>query len=233
MDPPACFVMIVFLQPLSASKPLYLYLFVNGVARLGSAQKISVLLIVFAGAAFAQTAEFPAWQKGTWDIGPWIAGATGEELTNSFTEAQLWSAGFFFGRVMTDEFGRGWRRATFEFGVTIIPVVVQTKTQTVYGGGFEPVVLRFTSAHRLGGRVVPYIELGGGGVATTSNIPPGKNTSDFNFTAKGGGGIHIITNPRQSLDVGCRWYHASNANLGAYNPEFNGIQISLGYHWFK
>src|SRR5439155_26951294 len=31
-------------------------------------------------------------EKGSWDIGVWIAGATGEENRNSFTEAQIWSA---------------------------------------------------------------------------------------------------------------------------------------------
>src|SRR6266849_4902604 len=42
-----------------------------------------------------------------------------------------------------------------------------------------------------------------------------------------------FTQGRQSLDVGCRWLHISNANLGVRNPEFNGVEISLGYHWFK
>jgi len=200
--------------------------------RLGASQKIVLLLLFSACVSAAQDNAFPAWQKGTWDISPWIAGATGEETTNSFTQTQLWSVGVFFGRVMTGEFGRGWRRASLELGFDVIPVFVQTGNQTVYGGGFDPLILRFTSGHRFG-RVVPYIELGGGGVATTSNFPPGSNTSNFNFTAHGGGGIHIITKSRQSLDIACKWFHVSNANLASFNPEFNGIQVSLGYHFFK
>jgi hypothetical protein len=33
--------------------------------------------------------------------------------------------------------------------------------------------------------------------------------------------------------VGLRWSHISNANLGVINTEFNGIQLSLAYHWYK
>lgn len=67
---------------------------------------------------------------------------------------------------------------------------------------------------------------------TSSNLPPG-NTSKFNFTPKGGGGIYVRTRKRQSLDIGVSWSHISNANLGVDNPEFNGVQLSLAYHWFK
>jgi hypothetical protein len=35
------------------------------------------------------------------------------------------------------------------------------------------------------------------------------------------------------VDFACRWSHLSNANLGVRNPEFNGIQMSVGYHWLK
>jgi hypothetical protein len=201
----------------------------------GAVARIVLLLFFLPCVVGAQETTLPLWQKGTWDIGPFVTGATGEELTDSFTEAQLFSAAVYFGRVMTGEFGRGWRLANLEYGFDVIPIFVQTGTPTIHGGGFDPVILRFNSGHRFG-RVVPYIELGGGGIATTSNFPPGKSgrsTSDFNFTAHGGGGIHIITARRQSLDIGCKWFHASNANLASFNPEFNGIQFSLGYHFFK
>jgi hypothetical protein len=190
------------------------------------------LLVLTCGGLCAAQNVFPTSEKGAWDLSVWAAAATGEETTNSFAQAQIWSAGFFAGKVLTDEFGRGWRRASLEWGFTLIPVFVQTRTQTVYGGGFEPVVLRFNSGHHFG-KVVPYIELAGGGVATMDNIPPSKRTSDFNFTARGGGGIQMFVRNRQSVDVACRWYHASNANLANFNPEFNGIQVSIGYHWFR
>ena len=193
---------------------------------------VSLTLLLFvACAASAQEHAAPVGKKGNWDISPWIASATGEEDRDSLTEAQIWTAGVFIGKVITGEIGSGWRRGSLEYGFELVPVFVQSKIKTVYGGGLNPVVFRWNSGHHIG-RVVPYIELAGGAVLTTSNLPPG-DTSSLNFAARGGGGIHIFTQSRQSLDVGCRWSHISNANLGVRNPEFNGVEISLGYHWFK
>lgn len=70
------------------------------------------------------------------------------------------------------------------------------------GTGFEPVILRWNSSLHAG-RVSPYVELAGGGVRTNSNLPIG-NTSDFNFTTRGGGGILINRTPRHAIDVGVR-----------------------------
>jgi len=74
--------------------------------------------------------------------------------------------------------------------------------------------------------------LSGGAVHTTANFPAG-DTSTFNFITRGGGGLLVLTKPNQALEVACRWWHISNANLGTRNPEFNGIQVSVGYHWMK
>jgi hypothetical protein len=185
--------------------------------------------VLFASAAWGQ--EHPSNPPTNWDISIWAAGATGEENTNSFVEAGIWTAGLSIARAATDEIGGGWRRGRLVYGFSLIPLFLTAKTQRVYGGGFEPVILRFDSSHHAG-RVFPYIEVAGGGIFAGKNIPPG-NTSSFNFTARAGGGIQVFDSKRQALDLSCRWFHASNANLGVRNPEFNGIQISLGYHWFK
>ena len=170
-------------------------------------------------------------QTRDWDISVWVAAETGEELLNNFSEAQILTAGVFAGRILTDEVGRGWRKGRFEWGMDVIPLFRQFRPEPLHGVGFEPVILRWNSSLRAG-RVSPYIELAGGGVRTNTNLPAG-NTSDFNFTARGGGGILISRTPRHAIDVGVRWSHISNANLGVANPEFNGIQVSIGYHWFK
>ncbi len=166
-----------------------------------------------------------------WDFSVWAAGETGEEKTNSFAESQVWSAGVFFGRVLTGEKGKSWRRGRFEYAFDVVPVFETTGNQHVHGFGFDPVILRWNSALRTG-RISPYVELAGGGLITNANLPPG-NTSSFNFTPKGGGGLYLRTRQKQWVDIGLCWSHISNANLGVQNPEFNGIQLSLGYHWFK
>ena len=203
----------------------------NAILRVTQALRLVCLTLLLACVAPAQERRPPVSQNGTWDISIWATGATGEENRNSFTEAQIWTAGVFVGRVITDRIGNGWRGGNLEYGFDLMPLFIQSRPETLYGGGVEPVIFRWNSSLHAG-RVVPYIELAGGAVATNSNLPRG-DTSNFNFTVRGGGGIHIFTRSRQSLDVGCKYYHVSNANLGLRNPAFNGVQISLGYHWFK
>src|SRR5206468_7507121 len=184
-------------------------------------------------AAAVLIGRFTAAQEssGNWDIEIWISGSTGEELTNSFGEAQLWSAGVFVGRPITAEVGRGWRRGRLEYGMNLLPVFAQSRPRLLYGGGFEPVVLRWNSSIRVRG-AVPYIELAGGAVRTTANLPSG-DTSDFNFAASGGGGLQVAIKGKRFMDLGVRWEHVSNANLGTRNPEFNGIEVRVGYHWMR
>ena len=191
---------------------------------------LGLLLLFAACSVYAQNSP-PAPGKGNWDFSVWVAGETGEELTNSFAESQILTAGVFFGRVITGEHGRGWRRGSFEYAFDVVPVFETYGNQHVHGFGFDPVILRWNSALHTA-RVSPYIEISGGGVFTNSNLPP-ENTSSFNFTPKGGGGIYVSTRQRQAFDVGVRWSHISNANLGVQNPEFNGVQVSIAYHWFK
>jgi hypothetical protein len=168
----------------------------------------------------------------SWDIRVWVAGSTGEENRNSLTEAQLFSAGISIGKVIADGVGSGWWKGNLEYGFDVIPVFVAFGgTKRIYGGGVEPVVLRWTLSHHAH-RVLPYIELGGGALISNANLPLG-DTSSFNFTVRGGGGIQVSRKARRSIDIGCRWSHISNANLGVRNPEFNGVQVILGYHWLR
>lgn len=180
--------------------------------------------------AYAQNSP-PARQEANWDFSVWVAGETGEEITNSFAESQILSAGVFIGKVVTGEHGSGWRRGRFEYAADFMPIFETYGNQHVHGYGFDPVILRWNSALHTG-RISPYIELAGGAVSTNANLPPG-NTSSFNFMAKGGGGVYVRTRPQQSFDLGLRWSHVSNANLGVDNFEFNGVQLMLAYHWHK
>lgn len=194
----------------------------------GFARTCSVILVL-ATAAFAQVpAESDA---RSWDVSIWAAGATGEENTNSFAEAEIFSAGVFVGKRSTGELGTRFYRGRFEFGMDFAPLFQQFEPQRISGIAFDPVILRWNSSAG-SRRVRPYFELGGGAVRTRSNFPVG-DTSDFNFIARGGGGLLFRTARAQALEVGCRWWHISNANLGTRNPEFNGIQLNLGWHWFK
>lgn len=176
-------------------------------------------------------AQAPESGERKWDISVWAAGATGEENVNSFAEAQILTVGVFAGHAITSEIGSGWRRGELEFGFDVAPVFVQFTPTALHGIAFDPVILRWKSSVSKG-RVSPYLELGGGAVRTRGNFPAG-DTSNFNFIARGGGGILIAAGRSQALEIGCRWWHISNANLGTRNPEFNGIQVNVGWHWYK
>ncbi len=164
----------------------------------------------------------------SWDLGAWFAAATGEEITNSFSESQIISAGVFAGRTF-HQAGEGWWSGNLEYAFSLSPMF-QLRPQGLHGLAFQPIILRWNSPRRLGS-LGPYIELAGGAVRTNLNLPAG-DTSDFNFTASGGAGFYLPSGEKRAWDIGASWMHISNANLGIQNPEFNGIQIRVGYHWY-
>jgi len=173
----------------------------------------------------------PSSDDRNWDFSIWATGATGEENTNSLSEAQLVSAGVFVGKTIKHDVGSGWRRGYFEYAASLSPVFLQLGPRSLHGIEFDPVILRWNSNLRFG-RAAPYIELAGGGVQTNRNFPAG-DTSDFNFTVRGGGGVYLPAKSNRGWDAGVRWTHISNANLGTQNPEFNGVEIRLAYHWYR
>jgi hypothetical protein len=195
--------------------------------------KIVTLLLVavaMASATLAHSQSSEA-QNPKWDFSIWAGGATGEEATNSFSEAQIMIGGFYVGRVITGELGNYCYRGRFEYGFDVAPLFVQFQPQRIGGTAFDPLIFRWHSSPR-GGAITPFLELSGGAVHTTANFPAG-DTSTINFITRGGGGLLVLTKPNQALEVAFRWWHISNANLGTRNPEFNGIQVSVGYHWMK
>jgi lipid A 3-O-deacylase len=189
---------------------------------------ILMLLLLFRGRGVSQESR-PKDVK--WDLSTFFSAGTGEELSNSFGEAQIVSAGLFAGKTLTREIGSGWRRGGIEYAFSISPLFFQLRPQSLHGIAFEPVILRWNSNNVLG-RAVPYVQLSGGAVRTNINLPAG-DTSNFNFSAKGGGGIYLPAAGSNAFDVGVFWSHISNANLGVQNPEFNGIEVRVAYHWFR
>jgi hypothetical protein len=164
-----------------------------------------------------------------WDLGAWVAADTGEEIANSFAESQILSAGVFVGRTF-HQAGDGWWRGNLEYAFSVSPMF-QLRPRRLHGLAFEPIILRWNSTHRLA-FLAPYIELAGGAVRTNINLPAG-NTSDFNFMASGGAGFYLPSGGKRAWDIGANWKHISNANLGVQNPEFNGIQVRVAYHWHR
>jgi hypothetical protein len=132
--------------------------------------------------------------------------------------------------VLTESHGPGWLRGNLEYAFGAFPIFVFTQPQYVYGGGFDAFVFRWNLKGAK--RLVPYAEVSGGAVVTTTEVPA-RNSSYFNFVAKYMMGAQMPVGRRSSLDLSTGFWHLSNANLGTINPSLNGIHFLVGYHWYK
>ena len=192
---------------------------------------LAAAFVAAACAAPAVAQEVPASAsaaKFKWDAGVWAAGATGEELTDSFAEAQLFSAGVRITRKIRLPFGPSWFRRDVSWGCDFAPIFWEGRPASIRGGGFDPLLFRWGMKPR--GRVRPYIEISGGATFTARDFPS-VNTSTFNFDWKLGPGFQIPVARNRALDVSLRFAHISNGNIGNRNPEFNGFQLTVGHHW--
>jgi hypothetical protein len=210
------------------------------------------VLLLCTASSFAQIpkpAASPIRQKGSWDLGGWLLG--GHSVSGGTSGVGAFSAGFRVGKILTNEKGRGWYRGNLEVAADAIPLTLifqerapdlicipefpqpcqsrTTRKQTVYGGGFNPLmtIWNFTAPRSF----TPYLEIGGGLLFTNSDVP--AFTSDVNFTPQIAFGVHLLQRSSQSLSFAGRYLHISNAGLGSLNAGINTIQFSLGYHWYR
>jgi hypothetical protein len=136
--------------------------------------------------------------------------------------------GFRYGWILTEARGPGVLRGRLEYAVDAVPAfLVFQPTDTAYGAAVNPVALIWNfDTH---GRVVPYIDLGGGVLFTNKQVPPG--TSGINFTTDGAVGLRFLTR-KASWNVDVRFLHISNASLADVNPGINTVELRLGLGWF-
>lgn len=181
-----------------------------------------LILAAFARSARAQSGP----NTGGNELEIWTTGGHG---TNGRTQhTGVWTAGFRYGWIITDPHGPGFLRGRFEYAVDAVPVfVVFQPTNTAYGAAVNPFALIWDfDTH---GRVVPYIDLGGGALFTSTQVPPG--TSRINFTTAGALGLHFLAR-KATWTADIRFMHISNAGLTNPNPGINTVQLRLGIGWF-
>jgi hypothetical protein len=181
-----------------------------------------LLLAAFAAPARAQTGP----ETGGNELEIWTTGGHG---TNGRTQhTGVWTAGFRYGWIITEPHGPSFLRGRFEYAVDAVPVfVVFQPTNTAYGAAINPFALIWNfDTH---GRVVPYIDLGGGALFTSTQVPPG--TSRINFTTAGALGLHFLAR-KATWTADVRFMHISDAGLTNPNPGINTVQLRLGIGWF-
>jgi hypothetical protein len=160
------------------------------------------------------------------EIELWTTGGHG---TNGIAQhTGVWTAGLRYGWVITAPHGPGFLRGRFEYAVDAAPVFVLFQpSNTAYGAAINPFALIWDfDTH---GRVVPYIELGGGVLFTNTQVPAG--TSRINFTSAGAVGLHFLSG-KVNWTADVRLMHISNSGLQPLNPGLNTVQLRLGVGWF-
>ncbi len=185
-----------------------------------------LLLLLVCGLAEAQDAK--PLDHEPWDFGVWAGG--GFNVPGGTKDTQTLNAGVRLGKVLTDESGPGFLRGVFEWSADLLPVYFLFQpAKNAYAEGFNPVNLKWNFTAK--DRAVPYLELGGGVLFSSTDVP--ANTSRVNFVTHGALGLQIFSRDRRAVSMAARFEHISNAGLTVPNPGINSVQFSLGYNWFK
>ena len=181
-------------------------------------KRLLVLAVcLYAGIALAQehledgAREFQVWTGG----GPSVPGGT--------KNTGVFNAGVRFGWILTRPHGPSFLKGRFEYAVDAVPLfLVFQKKNTAYGGGVNPLGLRWNFATR--GKVAPYLELNGGTLFSNHDVPLG--TTNVNFTSAAAFGFHFLGKYAWSLEA--RYMHISDAGISTPNPGINTVQVRLG-----
>lgn len=190
------------------------------------------LLSLTARAALAQSTTPDVGDQGPergheWEI--WT-GAGGDPIgTPKVTLGNgLWTAGARYGWILTDAHGPGVLRGRFEYAVDAVPLLVVFQPGgAAYGIGVNPWIMKWNFVTR--GRVSPYIEIGGGAVFTTRQVPLGANK--FNFSPTGAIGVNLLRG-KYHWSVEFRYLHISDAQITAFNPGTDTFGFRVGFGKF-
>lgn len=164
-------------------------------------------------------------EEGGHELQVWTGG--GRSVPGGTKDTSVWNAGVRYGWILTAPHGPGFLNGRFELAVEAVPAfVVFQPANIAYGAGVNPVGLRWIFATR--GHIAPYIELNGGTLFTTHEVPTG--TSTINFTSGAAFGMYFLKERTWSVDV--RYMHISNAGLTVPNPGVNTVQLRLGFGKF-
>lgn len=184
-----------------------------------------LVLLFFCGMASAQSAPLSG---KPWDFGLWAGG--GLSVPGGTEDTQVFNVGARVGKVLTGEHLGGFLRGQFEWSGDLMPLyyVVQP-AKNAYGAAFNPVNLKwnFTSSPK----IIPYLELGGGVLFTSTEVPAA--TSTVNFLTHAAFGLHFFQKPKHAFTLATRYEHISNAGLSSPNPGVNTVQFTLGVNWFR
>ncbi len=182
-----------------------------------------LLLLACAPAARAQSAP----EQGTHELELWTGG--GHSVGGGIGDIGAWNVGLRYGWILTSPRGPGFLCGQFEYAVDVVPVYwVFEPKGTAYGMVLDPIALKWD--FRSHGRIVPYLELSGGTLFTSRNVPPGILW--VNFASGGAAGVYSM-GKKHAWSAELRFTHISNAGLTTPNPGVNTLQVRLGFSVFR
>jgi lipid A 3-O-deacylase len=165
-------------------------------------------------------------EKGGNEIQVWAGG--GHSVSGGRGDTGVFNAGLRYGWILTDEHLPGFLRGRFEYALDTVPLFLAFQpANTAYGIGFDPLGLKWNFQRH--GRISPFLELTGGVLFSTHDIPPGTNT--VNFMDQAALGMHIL-GEKHNVSLELRYMHISNAGLATPNPGVNTVQVRLGFGKF-
>jgi hypothetical protein len=170
-------------------------------------------------------------QNGSTEWG-WTTGG-GARIAGGTREGNFWAMQLRWGRVLTEPHGPAWLRGTLEYAFEVVPALVMVQSETVFGGGVNPLLLQynFRGGSRSGRGFVPFVHAGGGMLLTTDDVPAG--TAQFNFTPQGGVGAYWLRGDQPGVVFGVRYHHISNAGRVKPNPGHNALYFYGGMSWWR
>jgi len=129
--------------------------------------------------------------------------------------------------ILTDPHLPGFLNGRFELAVDAVPAfAVFQRANTAFGGGVNPVGFKWIFATR--GHVAPYLELNGGTLFTTHEVPAGISTVKLHH----GRSVRHVFLPRAHLVGGCPLPAHFGCRLTRLNPGLNTVQVRLGFGKF-
>lgn len=180
-----------------------------------------ILITVFAFTWPANAQEVRP-EEGGREIQIWTGG--GYTVPGGTKDTGVWNLGLRYGWILTAPHGPGFLKGRFEYAVDAVPMfLVFQPANTAYGVGFDPLTLKWNFATR--GKVSPFLELNGGVLFTSHDVPTGTNS--VNFASSLALGTHIL-GPKYNWSIEARYMHISNAGLATPNPGINTVQVRLG-----
>jgi len=113
-------------------------------------------------------------------------------------------------------------------GTRLVQVDAAGTRRAIYGGGTSPIGLQVNfRRHRA---LQPYID-GTAGVLYFADQVPVSGSSQFNFGVGWGAGVQLWHRENQSVSIGYKFHHISNANSANRNPGADSNLLYAGYSW--